>query len=199
MNNQNLILFFVILCFNLNKMRPIKYIILLIILVYSCASSKPTVSVGQIAALNALVESKKFNIESDMAYPQVTNATQQVLNSRLLPPGNNGGAISLIGNSNFLKISGDSISSYLPYFGERQMQVQYGGGDSAIQLEGLMEEYSAEKGKNESYVIKFQAKSKSENFNAIITLFPNLKSEIVLNGNSRFSIRYSGTVKKVLE
>tara|TARA_R110000868_G_scaffold15629_3_gene71034 strand:+ start:1900 stop:2406 length:507 start_codon:yes stop_codon:yes gene_type:complete len=168
-------------------------------MVCSCASSKPTASLKQIEALNTLIESQEFNIESDMVYPQVTYATQQVLNSGLLPPGNTAGAINLIGNSNYLKVSGDSISSYLPYFGERQMQVQYGGGDSAIQFDGIMENYSVTKGKNESYLIKFQAKSKFEQFDGIITIFPNMKTEIFLNGNSRFSIRYSGHVIQVSE
>lgn len=181
-------------------MKYVKYIIIfLIFLLCSCASSKPSASVEQIAALSSLIKSQEFSIESDMVYPRATNATQQVLNSGILPPGNNAGAISLIGNSNFLKISGDSISSYLPYFGERQMQVQYGGGDSAIQFDGIMESYSVEKGKHESYLIKFQAESKSEQFNGTITIFPNMKTEIFLNGNSRFSIRYSGDIIQVPE
>ena len=181
-------------------MKQVKYIgVILIIMVYSCASSKPKASLEQIEALNTLIQSQEFNIESDIAYPRVTYAIQQALNSGLLPPGSTAGAISLIGNSNYLKVSGDSISSYLPYFGERQMQVQYGGGDSAIKLDGIMENYSVTKGENESYLIKFQAKSKSEQFDIIITIFPNMKTEIFLNGTSRFSIRYSGHVIQVSE
>lgn len=180
-------------------MKQVYYILILVFFyVFSCVSSKSTASPKQIEALADLINNKKFSIESNWAYPQATYAMQQVLNSRLLQPGNNANAISLIGNSNFLTISGDSISSYLPYYGERQMQVQYGGGDSAIEFNGLMEDYKTIKNENESYTISFKTKSKSENFNISIVIFPNLRSEIILNGTTRFTIRYSGTVKNIV-
>ena len=98
----------------------------------SCKSSKTNPTDAQILSLEQLVKTKNFTIESDRAYPQVSNAMMQVFNSGMLQQGNNAGSISLIGNANFLTISGDSITSYLPYFGERQMNVEYGGTDSAI-------------------------------------------------------------------
>ena len=92
-------------------MKQVKYIgVILIIMVYSCASSKPKASLEQIEALNTLIKSQEFNIESDIAYPRVTYAIQQALNSGLLPPGSTAGAISLIGNSNYLKVSGSGFS-----------------------------------------------------------------------------------------
>jgi hypothetical protein len=162
----------------------------------SCKTSNPATTQTEIENLNTIVQSQKFRIESDWANPQVTNAVQQVLNSGLLPPGNSAGAVNLIGNYNFLTISADSISSYLPYFGERQMNVSYGGGDSAIELTGVVKNYSAQKNKKNGYNITFEAKSKSESFNVQIELFPNLNSNIILNGSSRFTISYSGRIIK---
>ncbi|WP_034045503.1 DUF4251 domain-containing protein [Wocania ichthyoenteri] len=162
---------------------------------FSCKSSSSQVTDEQMKAFEDLVENKNFKIESDWAYPQTTTATQQVLNSGLLPPGSSSGAINLIGNSNFLTISGDSIASYLPYFGERQTNVGYGGNDSAIQLEGVIENYHVAKGKKDSYTISCDAKNKSEHFKVIIKLFPNLKSYVTLTGATRNSISYSGKVK----
>ena len=114
----------------------------------SCGSTKNTPSEEQFNTLALLVKTQSFSIESDWAYPQATYALQQVLNSGLLQPGNSSNAINLIGNSNFLTIKGDSITSYLPYFGERQMNLQYGGGDSAIQFSGLLEDYKITKNNN---------------------------------------------------
>jgi hypothetical protein len=170
---------------------------LIAVTVLSCGSSKPTQA--QINILGQLVENQHFVINSDWAYPQTTMALQQVLNSGLLSPGSTAGSINLIGNPNFLSISGDSITSYLPYFGERQMQTEYGGSDSAIQMKGLMEDFKIEKIKNHNYRITFKAKSKSENFDVYINLSPNLKSNIVLNGTYRFPIRYAGNVKQLVE
>lgn len=178
-------------------MKPVIFLMLTILMfTISCKSSKSKATSAQIKALETLVENKNYSIESDWANPQFSNAMQQVLNSGLLQPGNSAGAINLIGNPNFLTISGDSITSYLPYFGERQMNIGYGR-DGAIELKGIMENYTAVKGKHNRYNISFDAKSKSENFNVIITLFPNTKSDIQLIGNGRFPISYTGHVKAI--
>lgn len=171
---------------------------LVAITVLSCGSSKP-VTQAQMDALDQLVQNRHFSIESDWAYPLTTGAVQQVLNSGLLPPGSSSGSINLIGNSNFLTVSGDSITSYLPYFGERQMNVDYGGTDNAIQLKGTMEHYQAEIDKDHNYRVTFKANSKSEQFDVYITLTPRLKSTIVINSATRHPIRYSGTVEAVKE
>jgi len=161
--------------------------------VLSCGSSK--VTQDQINALDQLVKNQKFSIESDWAYPMTTTAMQQVMNSGLMPLGSSPGRINLIGNANVLNISGDSISSYLPYFGERQMNVDYGGRDATIQFDGLMEDYKAKSMKNHDYQITFKAKSKSESFDVYITISPNLKSNMILNSATRRAIRYTGSVK----
>ena len=174
------------------------------ILVYGCAvamllacgSSKNQPTEAQLRVLNELIDNRQLTIESDWAYPQATRAMQQVINSGLLMPGNTAGNISLVGNTNFLKIKGDSIFSYLPYFGERQMQVDYGGRDNAIEFNGLMEDLTIEKTKNSGYKLIFNAESGRENFNVYLTISPGLKTDILLNSSSRFPIRYSGDVMK---
>ena len=77
------------------------------LLFLSCHTSKPTINQVDVDALNTLLNSRQFHIESHMAYPQVTMAMQQVLSAGVLGPGNMAGSISLIGNENFLKISGE--------------------------------------------------------------------------------------------
>ncbi len=176
-------------------MKPFSLIIWVALLtLMSCKTTKNTITQAQIETLKTLVENRQFRIESNWAYPQATNAMQQVVNTGILGPGNSANAISLIGNSNFLKISNDSITSYLPYFGERQMQVAYGGRDNAIEFNGILKNYKVETNKDNSYTLSFEAKSKSEHFKVYITLSPNLNSNIQLNGSSRFPISYTGTV-----
>lgn len=176
-----------------NPMNNLKYIsIALILIITACNSSKTVATQSQKDKLKSIVDNKEFRVESEWAYPMVTTATQRVMNSGLLNPGDNASAMNLLGNPNFLEIKGDSITSFLPYFGERQMQVAYGGQDSAIEFNGLMENYEVMTNKHEGYDINFEAKSNSENFNVTITLYPNEKVDMILNGNSRFPIRYSG-------
>lgn len=162
----------------------------------SCKSSKTSVSASQIEALDALVNSKTFYIESDWAFPQITNAFSQILASQLLPPGDNSGAISLIGNSNFLNVKVDSVTSYLPYFGQRQLQVAYGGTDTGINLEGKLRNYKVKTHKDHSKTISFSANNRSEDTDVFIRIFPNLKVDISIYSPSRRAIRYSGTVVK---
>ena len=162
--------------------------------VISCGTSKERYSEAELEALDVMVQKKEFRIESNFAYPQTTTALQSVLNSGILQPGSSAGAISLIGNYNFLSISKDSISSHLPYFGERQMMVNYGGRDGAITFNGLYEDFSAEKNNNSSYTINLIAKSNKEPFNVVINIFPNLKADMMLFGAGRMSIQYTGVV-----
>lgn len=164
------------------------------VIISSCSSYKSSVTEAQANRLDSIMEKPEFTIESNWAYPQATAALQQIANTGLLGVGNNASAINLIGNYNFLTISGDSITSSLPFYGERQMNVNYGGGDSAIELEGIMEDYQAIKNKDKSYTLTFKAKSKSEKFNTTIKIFPNLKANIFLWSGSRNPIEYSGTL-----
>lgn len=166
------------------------------ILLLSCKSANQY-SDEQIKNFETLIESKHYTIDSDWARPQVTYAMQQVLNSGILQPGSAPNAINLVGNANFLTISGDSIKAYLPYFGERQMNVAYGGSDNAIELNGLLKDYAFEPKRNNSYLITLNANSKIETYNISIVVFPNMKSEIRVNSSSRFPISYIGNVKPI--
>lgn len=176
-------------------MKALTFLLSLFILtIFSCGSTQSAATPEEIQALKKLVDSKSFYIESDWAYPQVTAAMSQVLNSPLMRPGSGAGGVNLIGNSNFLKVEGDSVTSYLPYFGERRMGGQYGGTDSAIEFKGLVEDYEVKENKHSGFTIKFDAKSKNEGFSVIIDLFPNNKSSMTLNGNTRTTIQYTGEV-----
>lgn len=183
------------------SMRKLRFFIascLLIVAIVSCSTTKKATIQTQINTLDSLVLDQNFTIISNWAHPQVTNALQQVLNSGLMPPGSGAGSISLAGNTNFITISGDSILSHLPYYGERQMNINYGGRDSAITLKGLMKDYKVIKTKDHSYRIDFTAKSEnsSENYTVSIKLFPNLQSDVFINSTSRSAISYRGEIKK---
>lgn len=162
--------------------------------ILSCGSTQYAATPAEIEALKKLVDSKTFYIESDWAYPQVTAAMSQVLNSPIMRNGSGGGGVNLIGNSNFLKLEGDSISSYLPYFGERRMGAAYGGTDSSIEFKGLVEGYTVKENKHNGYTINFDAKSNNENFTVSIDLFPSMKTSMSLTGNTRTTIQYTGKV-----
>ncbi|WP_228851523.1 DUF4251 domain-containing protein [Aegicerativicinus sediminis] len=149
-------------------------------------AQKPTVE--------ELLESKEFKIECDWAMPTVTNAMNRVGNSGLLPVGTNIGRINLIGNANYLKFMGDSISADLPYYGERQAGGGYNSSDGGIKFNGLAKDMKIEKNEKKGhYNIKFSINNNTESFNVNIRLFPNLNSTISIYSNQRNTIRYDGT------
>ncbi|WP_197022119.1 DUF4251 domain-containing protein [Sediminibacter sp. Hel_I_10] len=161
----------------------------------SCGSSKTSATPEQIAKLDQLVREKSFEIESDWASPMATNALLSLQNAGFFPPGSSASNVSLIGNSNYFRIKGDSISAELPYFGEVQMSSGHYGGDASITLEGTIEDYKVNKNeKKNSYTMTFRARSKNEGYSVFLTLFPSGRTSLRLNGDKRFSIEYTGDV-----
>ncbi|WP_431134071.1 DUF4251 domain-containing protein [Psychroserpens mesophilus] len=165
------------------------------IVLWSCSSGKTQATPEQLNRLAQLVQSKHFKISSDVAYPRVTTAMNSLQNTGLIPQGSTISHMSLIGNENYVKIIGDSVYAELPYFGERQMNVGYNGSDNSISIAGLLQNYNVEKSsKNDSYTILFDTRTKTERFQFNIEIFSNLKTSMLVNGTTRFPIRYSGSV-----
>ncbi len=150
---------------------------------------------GGAQQLNELVANKSFVIESDQALPMATNSLNSISNAGLLPPGSSASQINLIGNPNYLKVMGDSVAVYLPYFGERQMGGGYDNDGPGIKFEGVPQDMKINKDdEKHRYDIQFKMRDDSETFNVNIVLFPNLSSMINVNSSQRFPIRYSGHV-----
>ncbi len=175
------------------------HILLLLILfggaVISCNTTKPMATESGRQQLDELVANKSFVIESDHALPMATNSLNSISNAGLLPPGSSASQISLIGNPNYLKVIGDSVAVYLPYFGERQMGGGYDNDGPGIKFEGVPQDMEINKDdEKHRYDIRFKMRDNSETFTVNIVLFPNLSSMINVNSSQRFPIRYSGHV-----
>lgn len=172
--------------------------IALFILFFSCGSSKTESTPEQQIKLSQLVQSKDFEITSDMAYPQVRSGMNSMQDSGIIAPGNSISQIDLTGNTNYVKIVGDSIYAELPYYGERQMNVAYNGSDTFISIKGLVQDYSVKESlKDNSYNISFSARTKTELLQFEINIFQNLNTTMFVNGPTRFPIRYTGKVESL--
>lgn len=169
---------------------------LFLALFISCSGTKKIVSpTAKSRALDALVAKRSFQVVSDQASPLMTSSMAAVSNSGLLGVGNSAANINLIGNYNYVKVEGDTISADLPYYGERQM----GGGytaTSGIKFKGVPDSYSLSKNEtNQQYEIKFQMRGEgTESFIVTLRLFPNWKSSLQVNSTQRNPIRYAGEV-----
>ncbi|WP_109300933.1 DUF4251 domain-containing protein [Aquimarina sp. AU474] len=167
------------------------------LLLISCSSSKDIVAPTEKSrALDALVKEKAFQIDLNWAYPLATGTLNRIANSGLLPPGSTASSISLIGNSNYFKMHGDSITMDLPYYGERQLAGDYDTSKNGIKFKGVPENFEIQKNeKKQSYEMSFFIKNDRESSRVIITLFPNHIANININSSHRTPIRYKGDMK----
>ena len=100
-----------------------------------------------------------------------------------------------MGNTNYFRVEGDSLSVYLPYFGERQMGGGYGNTDAGIAFSGRPTSYKVSKDDSEkNFRIEIQATHKIETLRFYLTLFPSGQADINVNSSHRTSIRYAGRI-----
>lgn len=168
--------------------------------IFSCSSSKTTVTKQDVIKLEDFLNKKYFKIEVNSAEPQVTAAFASVGNSGLLPPGSNIARIDLTGDGNYLKVKGDSVFAYLPYFGERQMGGTYGNKGAGIKIDGKASNFRLVKGKKDNFQIKFNAddeESSAETYTISLKIFPSRTSTISINSTHRNTIRYNGRVTEI--
>ena len=155
---------------------------------------------NKIQFLTKTVEEAHYEITANWAFPLMTQGLNSAANAGLFMPGSNASSIDLMGNANYLKVIGDSVSVSLPYFGERRMGGGYGNSDNGISFNGIPDMYSIEWDKKKNrYVVKMEVKQKTETLQFIITVFPSLKADINVNSTHRTSIQYSGDIKIISE
>ena len=165
-------------------------------LLIACGSTQKTIAPSaESMALDQLLATKNFSISADWAYPNATASMAALSNTGILGVGNTANAINLIGNPNFLKVKGDSISAFLPYYGERQMGGGYGS-DNGIEFKGIPETYSLKKDEQKQrYSMEFTISGNTtEVFNVNIDFFPNTTAQINIFSSQRRGIRYQGNV-----
>lgn len=174
--------------------------ILLATIILSCGGTKTYTEQEQqqYAQLKTLVASKQLQIHSNFARPLATTAFTQVANSGILGPGNSATNIDIAGNSNLLKIEGDSITGYFPFFSEQQFGNTYPNATNhGIDFKGVPVDYKVtENDAKQSVTINFKINDQhrtNERYNVFITVFPNKRSTIQINSTNRTSIEYSGS------
>lgn len=167
-----------------------------------CGSSKPYSAEENLAfqKLQDLVSSKSLKIVSNRAMPMASGAFSRVANSKILGPGNNAGNIDIISNSNFLVIKGNSISGFLPFYGEQHMGGGYNGNHSAIEFSDHPKNYNViYNDKKHTAEINFAISDtyrSNEYYNIMITLYTNQTSIIRVQSSYRSSIAYTGQVER---
>ncbi|MCD7938110.1 MAG: DUF4251 domain-containing protein [Tannerellaceae bacterium] len=122
-----------------------------------------------------LIDSREYTIDVDRAYPS------------------SGKSVNLTSPYE-LRIKGDSVISYLPYFG-RAYSVPYGGGEG-LRFETGITDYSLAYDKKGAARIQFKAKTQEDSFTFNIQVFDNGSSSITVTPVNRQQIRFNGELKR---
>jgi len=177
-----------------------KNCLILLIVVFtmlSCASNTTkNITAQQQQDFDDLINSEKFEIVFVSAHPMANTGMQAVANAGLLAPGSNLARIDLLGNPNYMRRVGDSVSASLPYYGERQIGGAYNNSkDAGINYDGTPKELTVAKNeKNGSYNMSYSIKNNTENFVVNGIMFPNGTASATITSSHRRTISYRGRV-----
>ncbi|GAA3510873.1 hypothetical protein GCM10022393_25640 [Aquimarina addita] len=165
----------------------------------SCTSSKDIISSQAFKNTDALILQQNFIIDSDMAYPVASSGLQSLSNTNLILQGSTVNQFNLIGNDNHFKVIGDSISVYLPYYGEQQMGgLPYNNNNVSIQFDGIPNSFEISDVDTKGVrVLKFNFRNAMESYKARIQIYPRGTASIMINSSHRTPIRYRGIVKAI--
>lgn len=93
-----------------------------------------------------------------------------------------------------LKISGDSLNCYLPYFGQAY-SAPIGTNDAGYNFTSTQFDYAVVSRKKELYQVKIKVKDKTSNPEFDITVYNNGTAYMQANSSNKQSITYNGYIK----
>ena len=178
-------------------------LILITSILVSCGATKNTdISKLNYQNFKRLIENGDFEIESQFALPRASAALNRVANTNILGYGNNASSINIINNTNYFRKKGDSVSAYLPYYGEQNMPTRRGT-NGGIEFDGVPEKYNVTfDDKKQMARINFEIDDKNneiEHYDVEILLYGTYKSEIRINTARRSPISYTGSFEEMKE
>jgi len=141
----------------------------------SCSSSRTAVDEEKVAQVKEQIESRNYRISVDYMFP--TRGASRSLTSIYS-----------------LTVRGDTLISYLPYFGIAY-NIPYGGGNGLNFIAPLFD-YSLSFNSKGTASISFRARSEGDVFLYNIEIFNNRRANIRVISNNRQGISFSGRLEE---
>ena len=135
------------------------------------AQSKKEKAEKKAGAVKELINSRHYTVDVLRAYPM-------------------GGESVNLTSPYSLEIRGDSLISYLPYFG-RAYSIPYGGG-KALNFDAPISDYSLVYPKKRKAIIKFTTMTNEDIYSYTINIYMNGNTDIIVNSQNRQSINFQG-------
>ena len=120
------------------------------------------------------IESKSYVIHCDRIYPMR-------------------GQSRYITNDYSIELKGDTVRSYLPYFGVAH-SASYGG-NNVLDFKKVCRDYVIKEGKKGSWVVSFTVENENETLEYQLTIYPNGNVRVFIQPMKRDSVSYSGELE----
>lgn len=160
----------------MNSMKKFTGILLvtLSVIAVSCGTSKNAATGSgedYMAFISKAVAEKNFKINVNTAFPQ-------------------GARMVSLSSPYSLEIKGDSVYSYLPFFG-RAYRVPYSG-SVGLNFDGVLTDYNVTRGKKNETIVKFNVISPEDRHDYMVEIWDNGNSSVYVNSVNRQSISFEG-------
>ncbi|MDG1572901.1 DUF4251 domain-containing protein [Robiginitalea sp. M366] len=155
-------------------------------------STPRSLTAEQRETLDALVAGREIYFDARYALPTASQEYIQAANMGFTQVrGNSVASINLQGEQYFLKIHGDSVRSFLPYFGRRYNMAQPGD-RGAIEVDNVMEAFDS-RNTDRGTTLEFFARNGFERFRFLVDLQPSGNMMVSVYSPQRDVIRFKGT------
>lgn len=173
-------------------------IILVLLFIIGCGSTQMTVDPAKEQELKDMIMNKEFKLLMNTASPLNTLDISQL--SFMLPNGSTPSRIFLNGGEDYFKMSGDTISADMAYFGTQQLGGEYNSNKAGIIFNGAYNEYHMKYDEEKKiYTLSYKINNKRESFNINVKIWLNWKCEVYINTSHRSAINYNGFVSKYIK
>lgn len=136
-------------------------------------AEKETHRVAWTQTVEKMLADRHYTIDVQMMYPH------------------RGTARNVVGNYS-LEVRGDTLVSYLPYFG-RAYQVPYGGG-KGLNFSEVMENYSAVMNAQGQTIVTIGLTNEEDTYQYTLSIFDNGSTTIDVHARQRDPITFSGMI-----
>lgn len=164
---------------------------------FGCSSTKELSAEEQLVAARVTprVEDRDMDFTFRWAYPQADQTLNQLNALYVAGQGSIAGQIYLEGNPNHLSIKRDTISAYLPYYGERRLSGGLGG-QATVTFNAIPQDYEYRfDTQKKQHLITFNISNKEERFDISLTVHATGSANLILNSISRTFIKYDGRLE----
>lgn len=141
-----------------------------------------------------IVEDKTYNFIANSALPMANNDINRIMSA--MPGGQSGSMINLTGSQYDVKVTKDSIISYLPYYG-RAYSAPYNSSEGGIKFTSKDFTYKKSKNKKGAYTVQINTKDVTrENYRFTINISQNGYATLTATSINKQPIVFNGYLEE---